>query len=155
MLNSYTDPPPQIMTYTSVWHVADTESGASAMPIVVEQQQPHSGRFRVKLHNVTDRTQATHWTHRLIVIPRTALVPPEEGQFYWADLVGLTVYNTQGQLLGRVDHLFDTGANDVVVIHDPAGRAHLVPYIPSVIQSVNLAKQTIIIDWEFLESRGF
>ena len=151
MLNSFADPPEQIFTYLPEWHLADKEPVQATSAVVIEEHQAHAGRFRVKIQGIVDRTQAASFTHRLIVVPRAALIPPEAGQFYWADLRGLVVYNTQGQRLGVVDDLFDTGANDVLIIKDDTHRMHLAPYIPSVIQAVDLKNQRLTIEWEFLE----
>ena len=59
---------------------------------------------------------------------------PEEGQYYWADLEGLQVENQDGQLLGRIDHLLETGSADVMVIvqrcRDRRGKERcLIPFM--------------------------
>jgi 16S rRNA processing protein RimM len=71
---------------------------------------------------------------------------PQEGEYYWSDLVGLEVENTQGQLLGRVERLFESGAHPVLVV---AGeRERLLPYVENVVKGVDLDAGKLLVDWE-------
>ena len=62
-------------------------------------------------------------------------------------LEGLTVVNLDGVVLGSVSHLFDTGANDVLVVVDGA-RERLIPYTREVVRQVDLDARTIRVDWD-------
>lgn len=67
--------------------------------------------------------------------------------FYWTDLEGLQVETLDGITLGRVDHLFETGANDVMVVSGE--RERLVPFIwEQVIRKVDLKQALILVDWD-------
>ena len=81
-----------------------------------------------------------------IGIPREALPEADAGEYYWADLIGLDVVNKQGELLGTVKALFATGANDVVVVQG-GEKERLIPYIESVIVSVDLERRRMVVDW--------
>jgi 16S rRNA processing protein RimM len=73
------------------------------------------------------------------------------GEFYWLDLIGLQVINQQGVELGVVDHLMETGANDVLVVRDKkqANKEQLVPFvIDKFVKSVDLENKTILVDWD-------
>lgn len=77
-----------------------------------------------------------------------ALKPLPQGQYYWQDLIGLTVENRQGIVLGQVKTLFETGANDVLVVENE-GREILIPYaIPRYLERVDLAAGRLYVDWE-------
>ncbi|MES2353531.1 MAG: ribosome maturation factor RimM [Pseudomonadota bacterium] len=93
-------------------------------------------------------------------IPRSELPAPSEGEYYWTDLIGLEVINKQGELFGTVDGLIETGANDVMVVCEesshspvpspgekPARVERLIPYIETVIVSVDLTSRRIVVDW--------
>ncbi len=80
-----------------------------------------------------------------IAVPRSAFPPPAEGEYYWADLVGLKVVNLQGVELGRVEEVLQTGANDVLVLQGE--RERLLPFIADVIRRVDLAAGLISVDW--------
>ena len=101
----------------------------------------------VRLKGIEDRDAAAERIGRKIYIPATDLPPLESGEFYWADLQGLEVLNLGGERLGTVDHLLETGANDVLVITGGAGEV-LAPFVPDVVREVDLEKGFIRLDWE-------
>ncbi len=72
---------------------------------------------------------------------------PEADEYYWSDLVGLQVITRDGLVLGVVDHLFETGANDVMVVKGE--QEYLVPFIQEqVVESVDLESRIIRVDWD-------
>ncbi|TAN03958.1 MAG: 16S rRNA processing protein RimM [Rhodanobacteraceae bacterium] len=95
-----------------------------------------------------DRDAAASLIGTRIWVPRAALPEPEPGEFYQTDLEGLQVANLAGDDLGRVSHLFDNGAHDVLVTRDKAGRERLIPYVVDVyVKSVDLDAGRILVDW--------
>jgi 16S rRNA processing protein RimM len=81
-----------------------------------------------------------------IFVARNMLTDLIAGEYYWRDLIGLDVTDTAGQLLGKVDSILETGANDVLVIEGKKRR--LVPYVVGdVIKSVDMDAGIIQIDW--------
>lgn len=82
-----------------------------------------------------------------ILVPRSALPPPEPGEFYWVDLEGLRVINVDGADYGTVSHLFSTGANDVLVARGE--RERLIPFVePDFVKSVDFDAGTVTVDWD-------
>ena len=81
-----------------------------------------------------------------VAVARSALPPPRDGDFYWADLVGLKVVNIQGELIGEVTGLLATGANDVLRVVS-AETERLVPYVAHVIRDVDLVGREIRVEW--------
>lgn len=82
-----------------------------------------------------------------ILVPRSALPPPKPGEFYWVDLEGLRVVNTEGVDFGRVSHLFSTGANDVLVAN--GDRERLIPFVePDYVKSVDFDAGLVTVDWD-------
>ena len=78
---------------------------------------------------------------------REQLPAPAEDEYYWHDLVGLRVKTTQGMELGTVDHLIETGANDVLVVRGE--RERLIPFIRGqVVLQIDLAAGEIQVDWD-------
>lgn len=71
--------------------------------------------------------------------------PLEEGIYYIVDLLGLEVYTDEGQLLGKVDDIFNTGSNDIYVVKDELGKQILLPGIPDVLKNVDLEKGKITV----------
>jgi 16S rRNA processing protein RimM len=98
--------------------------------------------------DVTDRDQAAALVGSDIYVAREQLPPPGKDEYYWVDLEGLEVVTTEGVALGRVSHLFATGANDVVVVRD-GERERLVPFVQgSYVRSVDLSGGRMVVDWD-------
>ncbi len=82
-----------------------------------------------------------------IGIPRDELPATQPDEYYWHDLQGLTVVTLAGERLGTVDHLIETGANDVLVVE--GDRERLIPFVMGqVIVDVDLDKGEIQVDWD-------
>jgi len=70
-----------------------------------------------------------------------------ENEYYWSDLEGLDVHTTKGEVLGRVERLMETGANDVLVIR--GDRERLVPFVQGqYVIRVDLEAGLIVVDWD-------
>ena len=73
--------------------------------------------------------------------------PLAPGEYYWADLEGLRVVTLDGVELGTVDHLFATGANDVLVVH--GARERLLPFVRgTVVVEIDLDARLLRVDWD-------
>lgn len=96
---------------------------------------------------VDDRDQAEALAGAELWIPRERLPPPGPGEYYWVDLEGLAVVTGEGVRLGTVSHLFDTGANPVMVV---AGeRERLLPFVmDQYVKSVDFDAGVITVDWD-------
>ena len=82
-----------------------------------------------------------------IYIARSALPPPKPDEYYWVDLEGLAVQTVEGVPLGRVSHLFNTGANDVLVVR--GDRERMLPFVmDDFIKSVDFDANLIVVDWD-------
>lgn len=98
------------------------------------------------LEGVDDRDQAAELTGADIAVRRDQLPEISPDEYYWSDLEGRRVVTETGIALGRVDHLFETGANDVMVVKGE--RDHLLPFIGQVIKEVDLDGDLITVDWD-------
>jgi 16S rRNA processing protein RimM len=96
---------------------------------------------------VSDRTAAEALRGRLVTVPRSALPPLEEGEYYHADLIGLPCESSSGEPLGTVVAVEDFGAGDILEIEKPDGRRTMVPFRPGV---ADLVEARIVADPEFL-----
>lgn len=114
----------------------------------LEQGRRHGKTLVAKLSGCDDREAAIDLMDRIIAVRRSQL-PAVSGQdeFYWTDLEGLSVIDRDGNSLGNVNYLFETGSNDVLVVQGE--EEHLIPYIPEqVVLEVDLAKGLIVVDWD-------
>ena len=96
---------------------------------------------------VRDRTAAEGLRGQLVTVPRSALPPLEEGEYYHADLIGLPCESKAGEPLGRVVAVEDFGAGDILEIEKPDGRRSMVPFRAGI---ADLEEGRIIVDPEFL-----
>jgi 16S rRNA processing protein RimM len=127
------------------WHVGNEQSWR---PLQVLEANVHGGKVLIaKLQGIVDRTAAEKCKGLLIAVPRDSLPEQPEGEYYWSDLIGLSVENLAGESFGIVDSLLETGANDVLVVKGERGET-LIPFIASVIQQVSLKEKTIRVDWQ-------
>lgn len=112
----------------------------------VETARIHSNTLLVKLKGVSDRDAAFALKTKRIAVPREQLPEPEENEYYWSDLIGLQVTNLQQVDLGKVAELFETGANDVLVVK--GDRERLIPFVDQVVLNVDLDARTMQVDWD-------
>jgi 16S rRNA processing protein RimM len=127
------------------WYVGNEQEWR---PLEVLEANVHGGKVLIaKLQGIADRTAAEKYKGLLIAVPRAELPEKEEGEYYWSDLIGLTVENLEGESFGTVDSLLETGANDVLVVKGESGEK-LIPFIDSVIKQVSLKDKTIRVDWQ-------
>lgn len=122
-------------------------------PVTVAEGSAHGKGVIVRFEGVTDRNRAELLAGLEIGIPLSSLPALDEGEYYWRDLTGLAVVNRQDVLLGVVDHLVETGANDVMVVVPCPGSVddarRLVPWVRGpVVQRVDRDAKRIIVDWE-------
>lgn len=140
---SHTSPRSNILDYPD-WYL---RQAGRWVKHEVQSGRVHGKGVVAQLQGCDDRDQAAKLLQAEIAIPREQLPDLQPDEFYWADLEGLKVQTTEGLDLGVIDHLFETGANDVIVVK--GGRERLIPYLwQDVIQSVDLKAGVMIVDWD-------
>ncbi len=139
---SYTDPPENILGY-GPWLVGDGQHGEFA----VLDGAVHGRGLVARLAGIDDRDKARALIGSMIHVLRARFADAARGEYYCADLVGLQVRNQDGIVLGRVQDIMATGANDVLVIQGE--RRRLVPFLTgSVVRSVDLDAGVMDVDWD-------
>lgn len=107
----------------------------------------HGKGLVAALEGVADRNGAEAVEGWYIGAPRTALPKPAENEYYWGDLVGLTVANESGESLGTVSGLISTGAHDVLQVQD-GDEERLIPFVAAYVLDVDLVARTIRVAWQ-------
>ena len=142
-VQSYTRPPESILEFPQWW----LDAGEGWRPWTHHGAEVRSNGIVIALEGCTSRESAVALRHATIAVPRSELPPPEPGEYYWFDLIGLAVETTEGVPLGQVDHLFETGANDVLVVRGE--RERLIPWVQGrFVQSVDTVAGRIVVDWD-------
>ena len=141
---SYTEPREAVLDYGR-WLLSAKDGWREA---TVAEGQRHGKTIIARIDGYIDRDQAAELIGMDIAIPRDEMHGTESGEYYWSDLEGLRVVHRDGTELGRVDHLIETGANDVMVVKGEQER--LIPFVmDKVILGVDLDKGEIEVDWEW------
>jgi len=109
--------------------------------------RPHGESLICQFEGVDNRTAAEALKGMLVGAPREALPATAENEFYWADLIGLEVVNSAGEVLGRVEELIETGAHTVLRLVSQEGKERLLPFVASVVLAVEPENKLIRVDW--------
>lgn len=100
---------------------------------------------RMQLEGIDDRNTACELMGSTLYIDRCEFPELDDGEFYWVDIIGLSVYTTDGTHIGRVESILATGSNDVLVIRDDE-REMLVPALESVIVDLDIEKKIMVVE---------
>ncbi|KAF3983443.1 MAG: ribosome maturation factor RimM [Methylococcales symbiont of Hymedesmia sp. n. MRB-2018] len=141
---SLTEPRENILNY-SPW-ILKKDNETTQVNVLSGQRQ---GKTVVAcLETFTDRDIAASYSGWEIFINKSQLPETIEGEYYWADLVGLKVETETGVALGIVDYLLETGANDVLVVKDNETE-RLIPFLQErIVKNINLESKLMIVDWD-------
>ncbi|QEW07865.1 ribosome maturation factor RimM [Nitrincola iocasae] len=148
-IHSYTDPIDNVFCY-SPWQV---KRGEQWFQVKLESSKRHGKGLIAKLAGIDTPEQVRDWSNAEIYVAQHQLPELETGEYYWSQLENLLVYTESGELLGRVDHLIETGSNDVFVVKATANSRdkveRLIPYLPEqVVKEIDLEKGTMRVDWD-------
>lgn len=113
--------------------------------VEIEEVKYHKDMVLLKVKGIDDMNEAEKVKGLYLKIDRKNAKKLPKDTYFIADLLGLQVYSDTGELLGKVDDIFRTGANDVYVIKDEKGKQLLLPGIPDVIKEIDLEKEKIIV----------
>ncbi len=146
---SYTDPKEGILSYPD-WTL---DLDGKRFPAKLEEGRRQGQAIVVRLRGVDDRDLALTYCGADVKVSTAELPDLPEGEFYWFQLEGLDVVTVDGECLGHVHHLKETGSNDVLVVRATPGsidqRERLIPYLPDqVVREVDIAGHRMVVDWD-------
>jgi 16S rRNA processing protein RimM len=122
-----------------------SKSGVS-FQVRLKRASDHSGKILLSLDGYDSITQAEDLIGCELLLQRDQLPAPDEDEYYWHDLLGLSVITNAGIKLGVVADILETGANDVYLVKDAENRReYLIPAIANVINSINLQSGTMFV----------
>ncbi len=114
--------------------------GPRRMPLQIRSVRWHNGALLVAFEGYNDREQVGLLRNMLVTIPAEEAPPLPEGEFYYHQILGLRVVTDEGETLGRVTEIMETGANDVFVVRADDGRSEiLLPDTDEVVLDIDLA----------------
>jgi len=146
---------PEALFSSKRWYLLPTERGvktfSGSMLLRVREAKEHSDTVVAQAQEVEDRDAAEALKGARIFIPRSSFPTAATDEFYWVDLIGLSVVNREGVELGRVKELLSTGPQTVLVIeYEEADKTaeRMIPFVSAYVDAVDLHAKRITVDWQ-------
>lgn len=146
---------PEALFSSKRWYLLPTERGPSIFEGValmsIREAKAHSGTVVARCHDIADRDAAQALKGSRIFVARSSFPTAGADEFYWVDLIGLTVVNREGLVLGVVRDLVPTGPQTVLVIGDTQRDGApdvLIPFVSVYVDAVDMAQRHIRVDWQ-------
>lgn len=143
-VHSFTDPATNICHYHNLWIRRNTSDWTPFHLSELTHQK--NTTFLARTPSITSPESVTSIVNSEIGTPRSEFSTLANGEYYWEDLIDLTVKTQAGHLLGTSRRVFNCGANDIIEVSGE--KTHLIPYINEVILQVNLEEQLLIVQWD-------
>ena len=156
---------PQALFSSRTWFLLPSEkasplrpaTGTAAIPslLKIAQIKDHGDVVVALAEEALNRNAAEALRGARVFIGRTSFPKPNPDEFYWVDLIGLSVVNREGERLGTVAGLLDTGPHSVMRVAPealPEGASaqeaeRLIPFVGAYVDAVSIEQQLITVDW--------
>jgi len=151
---------PQALFSSRRWFLAPPEGpapkrAAAAAPLPrllrISGARDHNDVVVAQAQDIADRAGAEALRGARVFVSRASFPTPEADEYYWVDLIGLDVINLQGEGLGRVVGLLDTGPHSVLRVAPgegaPEADERLIPFVGAYVAEVRLAERCVVVDW--------
>ncbi|MBL8156733.1 MAG: 16S rRNA processing protein RimM [Anaerolineae bacterium] len=142
LLTSY---PERLAQLKTVYLSRDPEDPKPA-PREVKRVRFHQEYALVTLNDVADRTQADGLREYFVMVPIAEAVPLDEGEYYLFQVIGLRVQTVDGEELGSITEVLQTGANDVYIVESPQHGEILIPVTPDTLVKTDLDAGILIVN---------
>ena len=139
---SFTDPKENILNFKT-WHIKKNNQWLTCK---LEAGKSHGKGIIAKLEGFDDREIVAKLLKSEVMVSKDELPDLPQGEYYWSDLEGLEVVNLEEVSFGHIDHMMETGANDVMVVKGDAKR--LIPFVQGLyVKNVDLENKILVVDW--------
>lgn len=146
---------PEALFTAKEWFLLPAEKGAKhftgTVLLPVKQARVHSDTIVATSPVVEDRNAAEALRGARVFVAREHFPKTDDGEYYWVDLLGLSVVNREGVALGVVKDLLSTGPQTVLILgyeQDGKEEERLIPFVDAYVDSVDLPSKTIVADWQ-------
>jgi 16S rRNA processing protein RimM len=117
------------------------------IPVTIETHRKHKQFDLLTFKEYGNINEVEAFKGHLLKVPKEQPVSLEEGEFFYRDIIGCSVFTEEGEELGKVKEILSPGANDVWVVKRKGfGSDILIPYIPSVVKTVDIETKKITIE---------
>jgi 16S rRNA processing protein RimM len=117
--------------------------GEKHEPLTLDTVRPHDIGLLVSIRGVTTPEEVGRYRNQWVYVKASDVPPLPEGKHYQYELIDLDVVDENNNPLGKLVEILETGANDVYVVRDDAGKEILLPAIPSVILNLDMSQRTL------------
>jgi 16S rRNA processing protein RimM len=117
--------------------------GEERKPMTLSGSRPHARGMLVKFKGIETPEQAGELRNQWVYVPAADVPDLPEGKIYQHELFGYAVVDDQGNTLGELVEILETGANNVYVVRDAAGKEILLPAIPSVVLEIDSERRVM------------
>lgn len=152
---------PEALFSSKRWYLQPSERGAKTFSgtllLRVREAKDHSDTIVASAHEVDSRDAAEALKGARIFVPRSSFPTASTDEYYWVDLIGLSVVNREGLDLGVVKELLSTGPQTVLVIEytpvqaaeaDAKPQERMIPFVSAYVDAVDLPGRRITVDWQ-------
>lgn len=122
------------------------EKGQQQIPVTVESARPHKGMELVKFVGIDNINDVQKYRDCFLSVSEDQQDELADGQYYYHQIIGLTVETQEGRQLGTIKEILSPGANDVWVVDRPGKDDLLLPVIKDVIKQVDLDHHKVIVE---------
>lgn len=140
-VNPFTDNISQFKTLGTVL----VEKNGKLLEMQIEEVKFSKNQILLKLKGIETIEEAEKYRNCYLKIPREKAKKLPKDTYFIADLIGLTVYTEEGILLGKLEDIYNSGANDIYVVKDELGKQILLPAIRDVIKQIDLEQEKIVV----------
>lgn len=142
---SFTDPRENILSYSPLYLSRKDDW----VEVKVVDGRVQGKGVVMSLDGVTDRDQVLPLVGGELAIAKTQMKPAGKDEYYWSDLIGMSVVNLHDEPLGQVESLLENGAHDVLVVVNKEKAERLIPFVlDDIVELVDLKNKIIRVDWE-------
>ena len=145
-LHVFSDDPLALQDFDE-WWIAAPAAKPAWKKVVPEEFGLRGGGYVARLPGIDDRDRAFGLKGWQVAVARSAFAPSGEGEYYWADLIGLAVVNREGVVLGKVVDLLDLGPHQVFKVQGEGRPETLIPFVAVYVDKVDVAGGSITVDW--------
>ena len=144
---------PEALFSSKRWFIQPSErpgkvSFSGTVCLSIKQARDHADTVVASAHEIPDRHAAEQLKGARIFVSRASFPTPEEGEYYWVDLIGCEVVTPSGQPLGKVEAVGDHGAHPLLRLQGADGRERLIPFVEAHVPEVDVKARRIVADWD-------
>ena len=140
-VNPFTDDISQFKKLKSIL----VDKKGKLLEMQIEEVKYSKNQILLKLKGVDTIEEAEKYKNCYLKLPREKAKKLPQNTYFIADLIGLKVYTDEGNLLGTLEDIYNSGASDIYVVKDELGKQILLPAIKDVIKQIDLEQEKIIV----------